>query len=231
MDIINLVISFNLGLLSTPHCLAMCGGIITALTMTGTGVGKAGAGSRYSLVIAYNLGRITSYAVAGALAGLAGKQVAFAIMPASGHTILRIMAASVLVMIGLHISGWLPGLRLVESWGMKFWGLVQPLARHFRDVSGISGALVTGAIWGWLPCGLVYSVLLWSLSSGDALSGALLLFVFGLGTLPGMMTAGFLGNELSRLLKRPTVRKAGGLIIIIFGILTLLLPGLHHHSH
>jgi sulfite exporter TauE/SafE len=231
MDVINLVISFNLGLLSTPHCLAMCGGIITALSMAGPGSREAGASSRYSLVIAYNVGRIASYAVAGAIAGLAGKQIVFAIMPASAHNILRIIAAAILVLIGLNISGWLPGLGLAESWGMKFWGLIQPLARHFKNVSGISGALITGAIWGWLPCGLVYSVLLWSLSSGDAFSGALLLLVFGLGTLPGMLTAGFLGNELVRLLKRPALRKAGGLIIIIFGIISFLLPPPHHYSH
>jgi len=231
MDVINLVISFNLGLLSTPHCLAMCGGIITALSMSGAGVNGNKAGNKTSLVIAYNLGRITSYTIAGAVAGLAGRQVVYALMPASGHNVLRIIAAGMLVLIGLHLCGWLPGLRTIESLGMKLWGWLQPLARRFRTVSGIRGALLTGVIWGWLPCGLVYSVLLWSLSSGDALSGALLLLVFGVGTLPGMVTAGFLGNEISSLLKRPALRTAGGLIIIILGTLSLLLNPQHHHIH
>jgi len=229
MDAVNFLISFNLGLLSTPHCLAMCGGIITALSMVGAGANGSQARRRIGLVITYNLGRITSYTIAGAIVGLAGKQIAFAIMPSAGHFLLKVMAAAILVLIGLHLCGWLPGFRLLESLGIKFWRLIQPLARHFSTVSGLSGALITGAVWGWLPCGLVYSVLLWSLSSGDALSGALLLFVFGLGTLPGMVTTGFLGIELSGLLKRPAVRTAGGLIIIVVGMLSLLLHPAHSH--
>ncbi|MGH8120900.1 MAG: sulfite exporter TauE/SafE family protein, partial [Gammaproteobacteria bacterium] len=183
MDVINLVISFNLGLLSTPHCLAMCGGIITALSMAGAGANGNQARSGTIPIPVYNLGRITSYTIAGSIAGFAAGRIAFGRMPSSGHNFLRIVAAVMLVLIGLHLCGWLSGSRLLESLGMKLWGLLQP-ARRVRTVPGLTGALLAGVIWGWLPCGLVYSLLLWSLSSGAALSGALLLFVFGLGTLP-----------------------------------------------
>lgn len=230
MDFISLVVSFNLGLLSTPHCLAMCGGIITALSLHG---GKTLATGRqaYTFPILYNGGRILSYIMAGAIAGTAGRHVVNAVMPAAGHNVLKIMAAVMLILIGLHLCQWLPGMRRMEVLGMKFWRLLQPLAVRSRQLKGMRGALLAGMVWGWLPCGLVYSVLLWSLASGGGWSGATLMLAFGLGTLPGMTTAGFLGQEIFALLQRRPFRIGGGLLLILLGVIFLQVDPVHQYHH
>ena len=98
-------------------------------------------------------------------------------------------------------------------------------------VTGFIPAFKTGFLWGWLPCALVYSVLLWSLASGSAFKGGLLMFVFGLGTLPGMITAGSLGSSLFELFRKTGIRKIAGLIIIVFGLASPFLQTQHNHIH
>jgi sulfite exporter TauE/SafE len=237
MDIVNLVIAFNLGLFSTLHCLGMCGGIIGALSLGITADREKHFASRAGYVFAYNAGRILSYSAAGAIAGLLGGQIAPMVMPDYGHRILQFFAAGVLVLIGLHLAGWLPKLKFVESFGYRLWQYIQPAGRRFFPVDRIHKAFMIGILWGWLPCALVYSVLLWSLTSGGAFNGAILMFAFGLGTLPGMVTAGIMGNRLLDLLKHAQARIWAGVIVILFGIASpFLVTGHHdhqqqHHSH
>lgn len=238
MEIVNLVIAFNLGLFSTLHCLGMCGGIIGALS-AGIRQKEGGGGiERVKFSVAYNGGRIFSYTLAGAIAGFAGQQVVSGLMPASGHLVLQWLAAVILVLIGLHLTGWLPKLRWIESLGLSLWRHLQPLGRRFLPVTNLKRALVIGMIWGWLPCALVYSVLLWSLSGGSAWGGAALMFVFGLGTLPAMVTAGVMGSSFLDLMKPRAVRVWAGIIIILFGVASLFFHGAHdhhqgkdHHAH
>ncbi len=237
MEIISLLIAFNLGLFSTLHCLGMCGGIIGALSLGVTAKKEQHFLERAGYVFAYNFGRIISYTVAGAIAGLLGGHFAVMVMPDSGHRVLQFIAAGVLVLIGLHLAGWLPKLKFIESFGYKFWQYLQPVGRKFFPVDRIHKALVIGIIWGWLPCALVYSVLLWSLASGGTLNGAILMFAFGMGTLPGMVTAGVMGNRLLDLLKQAQIRIWAGIIIIFFGIASpFLVTGHgdhqgHNHNH
>ncbi|MBI4006201.1 MAG: sulfite exporter TauE/SafE family protein, partial [Gammaproteobacteria bacterium] len=222
---------FNLGLFSTLHCLGMCGGIISALSLSIPDRAGVDIKNKAKFVVAYNFGRISSYTLAGAIAGFVGEHVVTAIMPESGHRILQVAAAIVLVLIGLHLAGWLPKFTKIEFLGFKLWQLVQPVLRRLIPVTGLPQALLAGVIWGWLPCALVYSMLLWSLTGGSAYAGALLMFAFGLGTFPSMITAGVLGSRLFDILKQRTIRNLAGVIIIFLGIASPFFYSGHHVHH
>jgi hypothetical protein len=211
-------VAMLLGLISTVHCLGMCGGIIGALSLglpehtRNTPLLLAGT------ISAYNAGRICSYAIAGALAGSFGLLLISAGNPVTGHLFLQGMAAVILVLLGLHIAGWLPRYNRIEGAGLKLWRLIQPLGKYFLPVDSYLKALLIGMLWGWLPCGLVYSVLLWSVSTADPLAGFGYMLAFGVGTLPGMLTAGYAGGALQRLLRTPTLRKCMGITVVCFGL-------------
>lgn len=207
-----------LGLLGGGHCLGMCGGLMGALTMA---IPPDQRGRRLRLLVAYNLGRVSSYAVAGFLIGLAGLAVANS--PAA--MALRVVAALLLITMGLYLAGWWSGLTRIESLGRGLWCHIQPIASKFMPVTSVPRALILGALWGWLPCGLVYSTLLWSASQGDALDSALLMLAFGIGTWPVLLATGLAAERLTALLRKRGVRVVGGVMVILFGIWTL--PGSH----
>ncbi|MBW6083160.1 sulfite exporter TauE/SafE family protein, partial [Pseudomonas aeruginosa] len=117
------------------------------------------------------------------------------------------------------------GLTRVEALGRGLWRHLEPFARRLLPVSSLPRALLLGAIWGWLPCGLVYSTLLWATSQGSALDSALLMLAFGLGTWPVLLATGMAAERVTALLRRRGVRIVGGLMVILFGLWTL--PGPH----
>ncbi|NIE76348.1 sulfite exporter TauE/SafE family protein [Pantoea sp. Ap-967] len=209
-----------LGLLGGGHCLGMCGGLMGALTLA---IPPEQRGRRLRLLLAYNLGRILSYASAGLLLGLAGWAVASS--PAALG--LRVVAALLLICMGLYLAGWWSGLTRVEALGRGLWRHIQPLASRLMPVSSVPRALLLGALWGWLPCGLVYSTLLWAASQGNAGYSAALMLAFGLGTWPVLLATGLAAERVNALLRRRSVRVAGGMLVILFGIWTL--PGPHQH--
>lgn len=209
-----------LGLLGGGHCLGMCGGLMGALTLA---IPKAQRSRRFQLLLAYNLGRILSYAAAGLLLGLAGWAVAGGLL-ATG---MRVLAALLLISMGLYLAGWWSGLTRIESLGRGLWRHIQPVANRLLPVSSLPRALLLGALWGWLPCGLVYSTLLWAASQGNATHSALLMLAFGLGTWPVLLATGLAAERTSALLRKRGVRVTGGLLVILFGLWTL--PGPHQH--
>lgn len=209
-----------LGLLGGGHCLGMCGGLMAALTMA---IPAEQRSRRLQLLIAYNLGRILSYAAAGLLIGLAG----WAVANSPGAMALRVAAALLLICMGLYLAGWWSGLTRIEALGRGLWRHIQPLASRLMPVASVPKALLLGALWGWLPCGLVYSTLLWSASQGDALDSALLMLAFGIGTWPVLLATGLAAERLTALLRKRGVRMAGGVMVILFGLWTL--PGPHQH--
>lgn len=215
-----LISALVLGLLGGGHCLGMCGGLMGALTFA---IPPEQRSRRLRLLIAYNLGRILSYAVAGLLLGLAGWAVAESPL-AQG---LRVMAGLLLIAMGLYLAGWWSGLTRVEAGGRWLWRYLQPLAGRLLPVQSMPRALLLGTIWGWLPCGLVYSTLLWAASQGTPLHSAALMLAFGLGTWPVLLATGLAAERLTALLRRRGVRLTGGLLVILFGLWTL--PGPHHH--
>ncbi|MDF3936271.1 sulfite exporter TauE/SafE family protein [Pseudomonas citronellolis] len=207
-----------LGLLGGGHCLGMCGGLMGALTMA---IPAEQRGRRLQLLLAYNLGRILSYAAAGLLLGLAG----WAVANTPFASAMRVVAALLLIAMGLYLAGWWSGLTRIEALGRGLWKYLQPFASRLLPVASVPRALLLGALWGWLPCGLVYSTLLWSGSQGSALDSALLMLAFGLGTWPVLLATGLAAERLTALLRKRSVRMAGGLLVILFGLWTL--PGPH----
>jgi sulfite exporter TauE/SafE len=214
-----LVSALILGLLGGGHCLGMCGGLMGALTLA---IPAEQRGRRLRLLLAYNLGRILSYALAGLLLGMAGWALGNSPLALG----LRILAGLLLICMGLYLAGWWSGLTRIEGIGRLLWRHIQPQASRLLPVRSLPQALLLGALWGWLPCGLVYSTLLWAASQGNALDSALLMLAFGLGTWPVLLASGLLAERLNALLRR-RVRIAGGLLVILFGLWTL--PGPHQH--
>ncbi|MGE8409691.1 MAG: sulfite exporter TauE/SafE family protein [Pseudomonas sp.] len=209
-----------LGLLGGGHCLGMCGGLMGALTLA---IPKEQQGRRVRLLLAYNLGRVLSYASAGLLLGLAG----WALAGSPLATAMRAVAALLLITMGLYLAGWWSGLTRIEHLGRGLWRHIQPVASRLLPVSSLPRALLLGALWGWLPCGLVYSTLLWAASQGNATHSALLMLAFGVGTWPILMATGLAAERSNALLRKRGVRVAGGLLVILFGLWTL--PGPHQH--
>jgi len=201
---------FLIGLLGGTHCIGMCGGIVGALSI--------GAGSRPSLHLAYNAGRIVSYGVAGAIAGALGG----ASLALSGQLPVRIvlfvLANLMLVALGLYLMGATRALAFTERFGQKLWRHLQPLSKRFLPARTIAQAFPLGLVWGWLPCGLVYSALVTALTSGSALSGAGMMLAFGVGTLPNLLLAGLLAVRLNEYVAKPVVRLTAGLLVLAFGL-------------
>jgi len=216
-----LVSALLVGLLASSHCLAMCGGLSVAL-----GLGAGGGNTAY--LLSYSLGRVFIYTVIGALAGLMGEQVT-ASLPAVG-TALRLLAALLLVAMGLYISGWWMGLAKLEAVGALLFKRLRPLSRGLIPVRGHSQALSLGMVWGLLPCGLVYSSVAWALATADWRQSAVLMASFGVGTVPAMLSVGLAGQKLQRVLKHRRFRLLSGLLVIAMGIATALMPLRHLHE-
>jgi len=201
---------FLVGLLGGAHCVGMCGGIVGALTM--------GGASRWSMHLAYNSGRILSYATAGALAGALGAASLGLEGQIPARLILYLFANLMLVALGFYLLGVTRALAFTERAGQALWRRVQPLTRRFLPATTIRQAFPLGLLWGWLPCGLVYSALASALSAGSAGRGAALMLAFGLGTLPNLLLAGILLSRLNEFVRLPVVRIMSGLLILGFGI-------------
>lgn len=200
-----------MALAGSGHCVMMCGGIAGAF---------AGQVNKRQLLI-YNFGRITSYTIAGAVVG--GAFAGVAGIAEHGLVSLRIIAALVLVCFGLYLGQWWFGLRYLERLGQPLWRRLQPLAAKFRQRRSYTALFGAGMLWGWLPCGLVYSALSWSAVSGSASQGALLMFAFGLGTLPSMLGFGWLSRQLQQLLQSLGFRQLMGAAMILYGLWTLII--------
>lgn len=201
---------FLVGLLGGTHCVGMCGGIVSAMSMGG----QAG----WELHLAYNAGRILSYAVAGAVAGALGAASLGLEGQVPVRMVLYFIANLMLVALGLYLIGLSGALAFTERAGQALWRRVQPLTRRFLPVRGVAQAFPLGVLWGWLPCGLVYSALASALTAGSAGRGAAMMLAFGLGTLPNLLLAGLLLARLNGIVKRPVVRTVSGLLVLGFGI-------------
>lgn len=204
---------FLVGLLGGTHCMAMCGGIVGALTV-GTPPGRR----HWPLHLAYNLGRISSYALAGAVLGAIGSAGLLLNDALPVQMTLYVLANLMLVALGLYLVGVPQGLTFLERGGQKAWARIQPLTRRFLPATSVSRALPLGMLWGFLPCGMVYSVLTTALLTGSAVRGAGLMLAFGLGTLPNLLLAGFLLRRFRDIVQGRAVRLVSGLLVLGFGV-------------
>ncbi|WP_281645269.1 sulfite exporter TauE/SafE family protein [Parendozoicomonas sp. Alg238-R29] len=220
-DQLSLTAAFLLGLLGGGHCIGMCGGIMSALSIGSSAPPRSL--KSFNILLGYNLGRIFSYTVIGFLMGWLGwfiggfsKETSIA---------LRVFAGIMLVGMGLYLAGWWMGITILEKAGHKLWRRIQPTASAMLPVNSPVKAIGVGALWGWLPCGLVYSTLIWAAASSNAIESASLMLAFGLGTLPVLLLTGFLAEQIRNLLQNKYFRSAAGTLVILFGLWTI--PGPH----
>jgi uncharacterized protein len=212
---------FLVGLLGGVHCAGMCGGIVSAIS---AGVPRPTRhGWRAHLPVlamhgAYSTGRIASYSLAGALAGGVGGVGLLAGSALPLQTTLYVLANLLMVALGIYLAGFTRVLAPVESLGRPLWARIQPLARRFLPARTPAQALGVGLLWGFLPCGMVYSMLGLALLSGSPASGALIMLVFGLGTLPNLLLAGMLLTRVRALTRNPALRRVAGLLVLGFGV-------------
>jgi sulfite exporter TauE/SafE len=206
------------GLAASGHCLGMCGGIAGALAMRRP---QATAGSRLGLALAYNLSRITSYAIAGAIAGLLGRTLLKAVDVAPLSIAFRVVAGLIMLAAATRLLfGW----RLLdplEAAGAGLWRRIAPWAGRQGRGGGIGGAVGLGLAWGWLPCGMTYSMLLLAATTASVPMGAGVMLAFGAGTLPSMVTATVAFERIARTLaSRATLRNVAGALLLAFGLWT-----------
>jgi len=230
MDI-TLVSAFIVGLFSTLHCLGMCGGIIGALTFSLPPEVRQHRWRLFPYISAYNLGRITSYSAAGALLGWLGNNLFGFLGPNTGHLLLQGVASLMMIGIGLYLAGWFPRFAMVEHLGKPLWQKLEPWGKQLIPVRSPVHAYLFGLVWGWLPCGLVYSALIISGTAGSAVYGALFMLSFGIGTLPSVMTAGILTGWIARLSRLSQIKTVVGLLLIIMAVASFYLTWSHGHQH
>jgi hypothetical protein len=208
----------------------MCGGIVSALNM-GVADGRgAPPRSLFAYQLAYNVGRICSYLLVGLVAGsLGGGLAELGLSPLAG----RLLAAFFMIALGLYLANWWRGLALLEKFGAHLWRHLQPLGQRLFPIRNPWQAFLLGGVWGWLPCGLVYAVVAWSLTTTSAVDAAVLMLGFGLGTLPAMLLAGNAFNYLRQWVRAPAIRRTAGLLIMAFGVYNGVsgLLQAQHHQH
>ncbi len=213
-----LAAAFVAGLSGGAHCAAMCGGIVGAVC----GRRGDGGGTRWRYAFAYNAGRITSYTVAGALVGVLGQAGLWIRGGAFAQQLLLAAAGASLIVLALYVAGVTPLMRTVETAGSMLWRRIQPYSHCFLPVDSLPRALGLGLVWGWLPCGMVYAVLLTALATGNVLHGALVMLAFGTGTLPNLMALTLFFDRLGAWSRVRVLRATAGVLIGGFGLFGIL---------
>lgn len=221
--------AFFVGLLGATHCVAMCGGIVGALTLGLPAEARAHPQRLWPYLFAYNGGRIASYTVAGVLAGALGAQLASIFTPDHARTYGHALSAVFLIVLGLYLAGWWRGLVVLERAGAHLWRRIEPLGRHLLPVRNPLHAAALGLLWGWLPCGLVYSALAWAFAGADPIHGGMVMLAFGLGTSPMLLTMGAAAKWLAAATRNAWLRQVVGVVIILFGVYSLAMPT--HSGH
>ncbi len=211
---------FLVGLLSGVHCLGMCGSIVGIVTAQ-----RPADAPRWLFHLAYSGGRIGSYALAGALVGAVGQAGLLMRDQVPVQHLLFALSSSMLLLLGAYLAGWSGWVRRIEGMGKGLWQRLQPLTRRLFPVNTPLRALGLGLLWGWLPCGLVYSVLLTALASGSVQQGALVMAAFGLGTLPNLLAIGLFWEQVRGWVQSPAVRRSAGLLVMAFGLYGLFKVG------
>lgn len=227
------LVAFITGLLGGVHCFGMCGGIVGALSLSSVNqpsqlhsleqsLPQKASHSKLAILLGYNLGRISGYVVAGAIvAGLGAALVDLSGIDAIKQS-LAVVASLFMVALGFYLAGIWNGLAKIEILGSGLWKRIQPYSKRFMPVRTIQQAIPLGFLWGWLPCGLVYTALTWTLTTGSAFEGGLIMLAFGVGTLPNLLAMGVLAERLSRWVRNPTVRLVSGMLVVLLGVVTLI---------
>ena len=214
-----LATAFLTGLLGSAHCLGMCGGISGLFALHSS---VRGLRRQLPMALVYNAGRLASYAILGFAVAALGSRVV-GLTPALGKPV-RLVAGGIIILIGLQIAFNFRALNILERAGSTVWARISPFAGRLLPVNSLPRALGLGLLWGLLPCGLVYSVLLVAATSLHGADGALIMLAFGAGTTPAMLLTGLGAARLAQLMQDRRTRLGAGLLIVMLGILTLFMP-------
>ncbi len=215
MTELSIISAFAIGLAGAGHCLGMCGGIAAALSL--------GGHRSVSSTLAYHGGRIISYTLLGAALGVAAGSLDIA----AWTLFLRYLAGILLICMGLYITDWWRGMMVLERAGAKLWQPIQKLSRGLLPIKHWYQALALGSLWGLMPCGLIYSSLAWAATAQDAAQSALMMFFFGLGTLPAMLGTSLGAERLQGFLRKRGLKLALGLLLIAAGSWSFYLTAAH----
>jgi len=239
----SIIAVFFVGLLGGVHCIGMCGSIVGVFSaqiagseprVGGKEINRAFSpesgramffGGRWPFHLSYNSGRLASYMVAGALAGAFGQAGLFWRDTVPVQHLLFALSSVMLIALGLYLAGVWGMVRHIEQMGAVLWRYIQPLTKRLLPANTIPRALLFGMVWGWLPCGLVYSVLITALASGNPQNGALIMLAFGMGTLPNLLMIGLFWEKAKRYIQSPFARISAGLLVSGFGLYGLVKVG------
>ncbi|MCG9746509.1 sulfite exporter TauE/SafE family protein [Shewanella sp. Isolate8] len=214
--------AFLVGLMGAGHCIGMCGGLVGAFSQQ---LPKKASDNillaQLKFILSYNLGRILSYTTAGALVGGSASLLS-TLFSIDAYLIgMRVFAGVMMIVTGLYIAQIWSGVVQIERVGKLLWRLIGPIANKLLPIKDLKQAFAAGLLWGWLPCGLVYSTLTWAVAANSAQQGALIMAAFGLGTLPALVSVGVAARYFAQLVQAKKVRLISGLILVSFGIHTL----------
>ncbi|GAA3937303.1 sulfite exporter TauE/SafE family protein [Litoribacillus peritrichatus] len=224
-DTLSFAAAFLVGLLGGAHCIGMCGGITGAFGVNTKGSIK----NRLALSLSFNSGRIISYTLAGVLIGLISTFFTD-INPMIGM-VLRIIAGVFIILMGLYVADWSRAITSIEKVGQFIWKFISPLTKPFLPPSNPPKALMLGLLWGWLPCGLVYSTLVLASASPTVMGSASIMFAFGLGTLPTMLLTGMLASQLTSFIRNQSVRYVAAILMILMGVWIIFGNSQHIFGH
>ena len=210
------IAAFLIGVLGAGHCMGMCGGIAGLMNL-----GQTSLKSSWLNPLFYNLGRIASYSLIGALIG--GSLSTIIQFSGINNSLawLRVMSSLFMIILALYIGQWWQGLLHIEKIGQYIWKYISPIGQKLLPIKHPIYAIPFGFIWGWLPCGMVYSMLTWSAAAGSAEQGALVMLFFGLGTLPLMLAVGVSTGKLKVWIRRLFIRRLGASLLFIYGLFQL----------
>lgn len=211
--------AFVIGLFSSLHCISMCGSIIGTLTYSLSPDIRNNKRILFSIVLSYNLGRIASYALAGAVVGTLHTFLSLPFSQGTAYRIIQVLSAAIMAGAGLYIAGWFPRFAYIEKLGSRFWKFIEPYGRKMIPVKTRTQALLFGMVWGWLPCGLIYTALALAATTGDIVHSSMTMLSFGLGTLPAVVGVGIMTTVLARLSRIQRFKQAVGILLIIFALL------------
>lgn len=223
---ITLITLFLLGFFGGTHCVGMCGGLSSAFALQ-----LPPQINRMTLILLMNIGRIGSYVAIGILMGALSQIGFFLDQTRSIQMILFIFSNLLLLLMGLYLAGIFSGVAKIEIIGKGIWKKMNPILNQYLPIQSTFSCLIVGALWGWLPCGLVYNASLYALGSGSAVQGGLYLLAFGLGTLPNLLAMGVFATQLKSFLQNKKIRLCSGLLVSAWAIWQLgTLTGIVTHS-
>lgn len=202
----NYLAAFLMGIVSAGHCLGMCGGLMLASGLNS---------SRPFYVVMYNVGRLSTYLILAAIFGFFSSS-----LPTVSLPFLQILSGILLLLTAIYFAGVSNLIQKVEKLGAPIWQLAKPISRRLLPIDTSSKAYALGLVWGFIPCGLVYTALAFSVSQSSFSISILTMLLFGLGTFPAMITSGLFASQLRTFIYNPIVRR---ILVSSLVLLTILI--------